>query len=161
MLPWWKVKLKLHEITHFPNSCKKKTFRLIRQNNSSTFLRYGRIDHFLIFGRNENSTLHCGLCCEETTHQIWQREFLEANFSIAFQFSPAHLHLFNFKQNCTYLISFIELLFKTLYIFWLVHSTIRSVACVGVLLSYEAFVFLHGFNADLATILGRTTHIIL
>ena len=63
--------------------------------------------HLLIFGRNENSPLHCGLCCKQTMHQIWQREFLEAIYSIAFNFSPAHVQLFNFKQNCTYLISFI------------------------------------------------------
>ena len=62
---------------------------------------------FTHFGRNENSPLHCGLCCKQTTHQIWQRKFLEAIYSIAFNFSPAHVQLFNFKQNCTYLISFI------------------------------------------------------
>ena len=27
--------------------------------------------HFIIFGMNENSTLHCGLCNKPTTHQIW------------------------------------------------------------------------------------------
>ena len=26
--------------------------------------------HLIIFGMNENSTLHCGLCSKPTTHQI-------------------------------------------------------------------------------------------